>query len=97
MPDKVHAHTHTHTHKHKHTYTHMQGERIYIYRMGMTTLVTLYHISQGRSTKIKTGQAIDDVTQTRGAGGMPPPPGKVLKFRCSVSTFGAILGPSTLQ
>ena len=24
---------------------------------------------QGRSTKIKTGQAIDDVTQTRGGGG----------------------------
>ena len=28
--------------------------------------------SQGRSTKIKTGQAIDEVTQTRGAGGMSP-------------------------
>ena len=42
---------------------------------------------QGRSTKIKTGQAIDDVMQTRGAGGMSPPPlqGKFLKFRCSVS------------
>ena len=51
--------------------------------------------TQGRSTGIKTGQAIDDVTQTRGAGGMPPR--KILKFRCSVSTFGAVLGPSTLQ
>ena len=44
---------------------------------------------QGRSTKIKTGQAIDDGTQTRGAGVCPSP-------GCSVSTFGAILGPSTL-
>ena len=53
------------------------------------------HVHHGRSTKIKIGQAIDDVTQTRGAADMPP--GKGLKFRCSVSTFGAILGPSTLQ
>ena len=30
------------------------------------------HPLQGHSTKIITGQAIDDVTQTRGAGGMPP-------------------------
>ena len=35
---------------------------------------------QGCSTKIKTSQVIDDVMQTRGAGGMPPP-GKFLKFR----------------
>ena len=27
---------------------------------------------QGRSTKIKSGRAIDDVTQTRGTGGMTP-------------------------
>ena len=46
---------------------------------------------QGRSTNIKTGQAIDDVPQTRGSGGMPPL-GKFLKSRCSVSTFRAILG-----
>ena len=46
------------------------------------------------SLGIKTGQAIDDVTQTRGAAGMPPR--KILKFICSLSTFGAILGPSTL-
>ena len=58
----------------------------------ISMFVCLY---QGRSTKIKTGQAIDDMTQTRGAGGMPP--GHFLKFKCSVSTFGAILGPSTLQ
>ena len=47
------------------------------------------------STRIKTGQTIDDVMQTRGLRACPP--GKCLKFRCSVSTFGAILGPSTLQ
>ena len=29
-------------------------------------------VLQGRSTRIKTGQAIDDVIQTRGAAGMPP-------------------------
>ena len=29
-------------------------------------------VVQGHSTKIKTSQAIGDVTQTRGAGGMPP-------------------------
>ena len=32
---------------------------------------------QGCSIKIKTSQAIDDVTQTRGLGACPPPPGKV--------------------
>ena len=51
---------------------------------------------QGRSTKIKSGQAIDDVMQTRGVWGHASQ-GKVLKSRCSVSIFGAILGPSTLQ
>ena len=60
-----------------------------------TTGSRVVYVCQGRSTKIKTGQAIDDMTQTRGAADMPP--GKFLKFRCSVSTFGAILGPSTLQ
>ena len=61
--------------------------------------ITYVTAMQGRSTKIKTGQAIDDVSQTRGGGGGwgHAPPGKFLKFRCSVSTFGAILGPATLQ
>ena len=59
--------------------------------------ITYVTAMQGRSTKIKTGQAIDDVSQTRGGAGGMPPPGKFLKFRCSVSTFGAILGPATLQ
>ena len=53
---------------------------------------------QGRSTKIKTGQAIDDVTQTRGgggAGGMPLR--KMFEILMFCEYFGAILGPSTLQ
>ena len=36
------------------------------------SLQSLTNITQGRSTKIKTGQAIDDVTQTRGLGACPP-------------------------
>ena len=69
---------------------------VYAYGMVCIVFVCLWsgvcmHIYQGRSTNIKTRQAIDDVPQTRGVWGHAPP-GKFLKSRCSVSTFSAILG-----
>ena len=62
---------------------------MYIHSRKCRSIINRNNHIQGRSTKIKTGQAIDDVTQTRGAAGMPP--------GCSVNTFGAILCPSTIQ
>ena len=50
---------------------------------------------QGRSTKIKSGQAIDDVNQLGGSGGMTPR--NIFEMLIFCEYFGAILGPSTLQ